>query len=57
MNHFIWRYKKTISIGKRIKDKYQKLKKDPRDFLGLNSNFPYEKYVDSGNGIISQNKH
>ena len=39
---------KAISIGKRIKDKYYKLKKNLRDDSRLNSTFDNELYVDGG---------
>ena len=39
---------KAISIGKRIKDKYNKSKKNPRDDSGLKSTFTNELYVDGG---------
>ena len=39
---------KAISIGKRIKDKYNKSKKNPRDDSGLNSTFDNELYFDGG---------
>jgi len=39
---------KAISIGKRIKDKYYKLNKNPRDDSGLNSTFDNELYIDGG---------
>ena len=39
---------KTISIGKRIKDKYNNSKKSPRDNSGLKPTFDNEQYEDSG---------
>ncbi len=39
---------KAISIGKRIKDKYYKLKKNLRDNSRLNSTFDNELYIDGG---------
>ena len=39
---------KAISIGKRIKDKYNKSKKNPRDDSGLNLTFANELYVEGG---------
>ena len=39
---------KTINIGKRIKDKYYKLRKNLRDDSGLNSTFANELYDDGG---------
>ena len=39
---------KAINIGKRIKDKYNKSKKNPRDDSGLKSTFTNELYVEGG---------
>ena len=39
---------KAISIGKRIKDKYNKSKMNPRDNSGLKSTFTNELYVEGG---------
>ena len=57
MNHFNGGIEKAISIGKRIKDKYNKSKMNPRDNSGLKSTFTNELYVYGGNGIIRQHKH
>ena len=39
---------KAISIGKRIKDKYDQSKKKTRDYSGLQGYVVNELYIDSG---------
>ena len=46
---------KTISIGKRIKDRYNKSRKSLRDNSGLKSTFTNELYDDDG-GVVRTRK-